>query len=1010
MPLHLIHGPPNTGRTAAVEHAFKDLIRREPLLVVPGVDDIFGWERRLTAANGAMVGGQVVHFRDLCAEIISSSDAKRLELAGELQRLELVARAVRGSNPKLAVRLAEQPGIAEAVLELIDDLRGELIDPDTLESKLADQDLRRLRWLADTYRTYMRLLAELELTDGPNEISRALGKLSPKWAERPLFVAGFDDMTGQQLELIQRISVDLGAEVTVAIGHEAENPGLEMSNRLMSELLELKEATPFRETITKRGKVKVPHQEVLLKVEERFLRQVPEAEAALAATDRLTVMRSSGVRNEAEAIGAEIARLVADGVSPEQIAIAVNVPASNGPVIRDALTRFAVPVALESETAVRETSVGGAILSLLKAVRPEAGPRPALEWLRGPLGPEAEIADRVELESVAAPDASAAAVIGRLPEAGGVAPPGWDELRAVVASGEPVNEIVAALASDLGLAMLAADTAAVPSAATVIETQAGTVIARAANELKAIQASGSNGLDEIRAAIESGAVKLWSVPAAGTVRIASPYSLRAKRFSHLFMASQQEGGIQDMDRAGPFLSASDRSLLGMRDRTDPEVQARYLFYSCLTVPTEGLWISCRTSDEEGKAEQPSPLIAAVEELFEEGADGLPAVRRGGRTGSDILFDPANAPDLRELARGLAALGGEVPVETGAYSAGLEPVLEAAKEREEATRRLASLTVDAVLEEIARDPLLSATEIEAYAGCPYRWFIERRLRPVRFGPDPDYLTLGTLLHGVLEKVYERFPGELPRPKTLEAWIEALPKIVEAQAATRQVRLDGRDPVATGQRARALALATTHLTREASHPLPRHLPAELEYSFGTGKAKVPPIEVGDWKLNGKVDRIDLSPDRGDGSAREAVVIDFKSGDVSGLTHLKSEKERRLQLQLYLHASRAAGHTPVAGLYVSLRADGGPARGAFSAAVQDEMLGRGVSEKDVLPDTDGASGIDAFIDEGLARADESVRGIVAGLLDHDPATCPEHFDHPAVPDRPTEQDPDEDEGFSS
>jgi hypothetical protein len=153
---------------------------------------------------------------------------------------------------------------------------------------------------------------------------------------------------------------------------------------------------------------------------------------------------------------------------------------------------------------------------------------------------------------------------------------------------------------------------------------------------------------------------------------------------------------------------------------------------------------------------------------------------------------------------------------------------------------------------------------------------------------------------------------------------------------------------------------------------------------------------------VDRIDLSPDRGDDSPREAVVIDFKSGDVKDFTHLKSEESRRLQLQLYLHAARAAGHIPVAGLYVSLKPEGGPARG------------RGASEKDVLPaaegEDDAAGGIEGFIERGLERAGESVEGMLAGLLDHDPATCPDHFDHPAVPDRPAPEDPDDSEGTSS
>ncbi len=1014
MPLHLIHGPPNTGRTAAVELAFKELTDRDPILVVPGIDDIFGWERRLTESGGAMVGGEVVHFRDLCAEIVATAGADRLEVAGDLQRLQLVEEAVVASNETIAGRLAAQPGIAQAVLDLIDDFRSELIDPKTLETRIDGGLPTRLRWLAPAYRSYMDLLEDRGLTDSPNEATRAIQLVSTAWEDRPVFVAGFDDMTRQQFELIRKLAVDVGAEVTVALSYEPENPSLELSNQLMSELVELKEATVFSAKATGREDRETPHAQILLDLEARFLRQLPEGTDPIPATDRVTVMRSSGARNEAEAVGAEVARLVAAGTPPEEIAIAVNVPATNGPVLRDVLSRYGIPVALEGETAVRDTTTGSVVLAMLRSVRPGAAPGSAFEWLRSPAGPDAEVVDRVELDSLVASDGTAEAVMERLRRSGGEPPDGWDELRIALRDREPVNEIIARLAGDLAAAILAADPEMPPSPATLLETQAATAVARAAREIATIAISTPSGTEEIENAIQSGAIKLWSVPASGTVRIASPYSLRGKRFSCLFMVSQQEGSIQDLDSAGPFLSSNDRSLLGMSDRTDPEIQARYLFYSCLTVPTEGLWISSRTSDEAGKAEQPSPLVAAVEDLFEKDGNDQALVSQGGRTGSDIVFSPSLAPSAREAARSIAAAGNSDGIDLGEFRTQIDTWLKEARLLEQSTRRLDSLGIKAVIDELARETVFSATEIEAYAGCPYRWFIERKLSPVQFGPDPDYLTMGSLLHGVLEELYGRFPGEVPRPTTLESWLEAVPATINEVAAQRSIRLDGPDPVSTGQRVRAGALISTHLRREAARPEPLHLPEELEYSFGTSRSENPPVPVDGWSIKGKVDRIDLSPDRGDDSPREAVVIDFKSGDVKDFTHLKSEESRRLQLQLYLNAARNAGHVPVAGLYVSLKPDAGTARGAFSAGVKGEMLARGASKSDVLPpaeDEDGATGgIDRFIDEGLERAGRSVEAMLAGLLEHDPATCPNHFDHPAVPDRPAPEDPDEGNGTAS
>jgi RecB family exonuclease len=1012
MPLTIIKGPPNSGRTDRVHRAFTGQIRRNPVLVVPGIDDIFGWERRLTEGGAAMVGGAVVHFRDLCGEIIATAGAERLEVAGELQRLQLVEEAVFASNEAIAARLATQPGIAQAVLELFDDFRAELIDPTTLETRLDAGAPTRLRWLAPAYRRYMELLVDDRgLTDGPNEARRAIELVSAGWRERPVFVAGFDDMTKQQFELIRKLAVEAGAEVTVALSYEPENPSLELSNRLMSELIDLKEATPFSEETTGRDDRDTPHAGVLLDVEARFLRQMPDGTPALPETDRVTVMRSSGVRNEAEAVGAEVARLVAAGTSPEEIAIAVNAPAVNGPVLRDVLDRYAIPVALESETAVRDTTTGAVVLAMLRSVRPGASSAAAFEWLRSPAGPDREVVDRVELDSLVASDGTAEAVMERLRRTGTPLPDGWDELRNALRESAPVNEIVARLAVQLAEAILRQDPEMPPSPATLIETQAATTVARAAEELGEMTNRSRSGAEEIEAAIESGAVKLWSVPASGTVRIASPYSLRAKRFSCLFMVSQQEGSIQDMDSAGPFLSAADRSLLGMSDRTDPEVQARYLFYSCLTVPTEALWISSRNSDEAGKAEQPSPLVAAVEELFQKDESGQAMVARGGRTGSEIVFPPTRAPSVREVARSIAATAIHGELDLGEFRDRIDEWLEEARLLERSTRRLDSLG-DVVARELALDTVFSPTAIETYARCPYRWFIERKLNPVQFGPDPDYMTMGSLLHGVLEKLYGRFPREVPRPETLGAWLELVPATVEQVSAKRSIRLDGADPTSTGQRVRAARLIATHLEREAARPEPRHLPEKLEYSFGTSGSPNDAVPVDGWSVKGKVDRIDLSPDTGDDSVREAVVIDFKSGEVQDMTHTKSEESRRLQLQLYLHATKAAGYAPVAGLYVSLKPDAGRARGAFTAGVSGEMLARGASEKDVLPvgEEEGDSGIDRFIEDGLERAGASVERMLLGLLDHDPATCPDHFDHPAVPDRPGPEDPDDLKGSSS
>src|SRR5262249_11567071 len=47
MPLKLIHGPPNSGRADRVQALFREALDRDPVLVLPTLDDVFRFERSL---------------------------------------------------------------------------------------------------------------------------------------------------------------------------------------------------------------------------------------------------------------------------------------------------------------------------------------------------------------------------------------------------------------------------------------------------------------------------------------------------------------------------------------------------------------------------------------------------------------------------------------------------------------------------------------------------------------------------------------------------------------------------------------------------------------------------------------------------------------------------------------------------------------------------------------------------------------------------------------------------
>src|SRR6202012_2113313 len=100
----------------------------------------------------------------------------------------------------------------------------------------------------------------------------------------------------------------------------------------------------------------------------------------------LTMLRSAGTRAEAEAIAAEVSRLVHDGAAPDEIAVALRDPSRRGPEVEAALEANGIAAALEAEVPVASTSVGGAVVALLETAFGTRRASDLLRYRRGPSG------------------------------------------------------------------------------------------------------------------------------------------------------------------------------------------------------------------------------------------------------------------------------------------------------------------------------------------------------------------------------------------------------------------------------------------------------------------------------------------------------------------------------------------------------------------------------------------------------------------------------------------------
>ncbi len=985
VPLKLIHGPPNSGRAGLVRRRFVAALGRDPVLVVPTVDDVFAFERELCEA-GAALGGSALTFGALFRTVASAGGAPPGAELTPAQRLRAIAVAAAERLPRLGPlrRSAARPGFAAAFERLLDELQGAGVDPAAVEASAATlEGSAYLADIASLYAGYAEARARSGRVDSHGIAREAIALLRRDgsfWGGRPVFFYGFDDLTPNQLDLVAALAAL--AEVTVALPYEPGNAALAARGRLLVELRERIGVAEETVTAADPGNTESP---LLYGLARSF--GSPGAEPLAAAGD-LTLLRSAGERGEAEAIAAEVSKLLAAGADPATVAIALRDPARRGPAIAAALAANGVASALEAELPVGGSAVGGALVALLEAEFGAGRAGDLLRYLRGPSGFSPRRVDWLEraLRRGRVQDAASAL---RLWQGEENEPP-----RDLVRLREAAARSPAALAAEAGA--LAARMAARPlrgeddgpplGPGDGLELRAAAAISGALAELAELGAM-APGAEELAATVAGLDFRVWSGPVEGRVRIASPYRLRAARFDHVFVASLQDGEFPRRDRGGdPFLSEAQRATLGLDPRRDSEAEERYLFHACLALPRRRLFLSYRDSDENGGAEARSPLLDEVRALLvppPDGAEPDPVEAAITRT-RDLarVVDPlAEAASEDALARALAAHGagadaGALLAAVGVGGARAERLAErigAARRAEAASRAPGPLRNPAVLEALAAVPAYGGTTLELFDVCSYRWFSAHELDPQPLEPAPDPLVQGGLMHAALERLYRERPGgdPLPRPGSLAAWIARGRELVAAVVAEREL---GSHPAERAMARRVERLLERFLAEEAERDTGGFEPWLLEASFGAGEegSERPALELGGWALHGAIDRVDRDADG------RAVVLDYKLSSAVTARE-KFEEQAKLQLQLYLLAvAEHWGAVPVGGLYHPLRGSSSRRpRGAVLAEAAAELAGYGLYDRDVVDE----EGFAELLAESRRRAGEIVTRMRSGEIRRDP-----------------------------
>jgi ATP-dependent helicase/DNAse subunit B len=960
MPLALITGPANAAKAGAVLERFRAALPREPLLVVPTPADAEHYQRELSA-EGIVVGAEVVTFRRLVREIAWVTGV-RPRVLGPVARERLVRAVVAEAELGALARSAGAPGFPVAAAALFAELGRTLIGPGRFVRAVRDWEATgeapaHAGELAQLYAAYHRRLERLGAVDSEGMARAALDALRERpaaWRGRPVFVYGFDDLTALQRDAIETLARH--AEVCVALAYE---PGRAAFVGRAETVETLRPLAGRVEVLEDRSEHYAPGARAALHHLERGLFE-PGA-GRLAPNGAVRLLEAGGERAEAELVAAEVLELMGDGVLPEDIAVLVRGGASAGEILGQGLEAYGVPVSLDRRPRLADTRLGAGVLAGARAALPGGTAADLLTWLRTPgrLGdPDAadalearvrrgEIATARETRALfaaaatagaAAPDERTAEAVAARDARAAEAVAAHDALSAAAGGGP--EAFLDALVAEANAIWTAPHrrAAAVLGPAEATDARAAAALREAAAELRLLAADEPALAGSPADLLEALAAVPVRVPAVdGAVLIADPLAIRARRFRAVFVCGLQESAFPRHPEPEPFLDDSARISLARASgivlprHEDVLPRERYLLYAAVSRPEEVLFLSFRSSDEEGDPVQPSAFVDDVRALF---TDEL-WEHRGRRLLAEVTWPAGAAPTPHELRRARAAAEDRAePPPLGAPSTA--PVLAALAAREtEAARGL-----------------------ETFAGCGVKWLIESVLKPARIDPDPEPMRRGSVAHAVLEQTLRRL-GERLTPDTLPAALRELGAAMDELRAT-----------AGGTRARAslreLEVDLRRLLRHEAECGAGLEPRYLEWSFDEQRPL--PLPAAGLGVTGRVDRVDVD------AAGRALVVDYKGRNVSA--GARWAQDRRLQVALYALAVRELLELePVGALYQPIGAKDVRARGI----VRDDVPGRYVNG-DVL---DGEA-FDAALEDARAAATRAASDLRAGRIRACPDSC--------------------------
>ena len=954
--IRLILGQAGTGKTALVFREIAEYVRRERENVVLLVPEQYSHEaeRELCAAAGDTLSrfGEVLSFTGLARKVLGQMGAARPVMDGA-GRLLCMAVAAQSVGPLRTYRQDRANAhVLDSLTRAAEEMRTAGIAPADLAraaegaSPLLRDKLNDLARLTEAY-TAVQARSGADPAGQLERLAELIGQ--SRAAEGVYYVDGFSDFTALEKNVLRSL-VRSGAELTVCLtcGRDEDEPACRMqalTARWLRQLAREYGAVCREQWLEPDRKAMGP---VEYYCEELFDFGAPAMEDASGA---VRIVEASDIYEECELAAARMAELARSGCRWRDMAVAVRGFGDYRTALESACARYGVPLFLSGRGDTLQKSVPLALTSALEAVCRGYEYEAVFGYLKTGLGPVSpEETDRLE-NYVLTWEVRGS----QWDRPWTMHPAGYnremdDAARAALEQLNALRQAVIAPLKALEGRVKRAHTAAEQAMALADFLEDAGLGRRLQQRRRQLLAEG-----RAEAAAECG--RLWETVCTALERSAAllgdmemdaerfaglfglmlskydvsviPVSLdrvsagdmdgmRRRHIRHLLVLGAADGRVPAPDAGGGIFTADEReelAAMGLALGGAEEDMSRELgrIYSCLTLPSQTLYMSWAVSDGEGGDAKPSLLVSRARDL-------LGAVPERG----DLLRARTFSGD--------AAFGLALRAQTG----GREPLCLAAREhfvragRERELERLADaaraaqgdLGPEAVRALYGRTPTLTATRAEKFADCRFGYFLQyglkaRPRRPAVFDPR-DY---GTFMHYVLENVARRALEMGGFAAVTREQIGALAdEYVEKYIQEEMHGFAGRS-ARFQYLFRRLRTTVRQVTEDMWEELraSKFQPLDLELDL-MGDGVLDPAAAGQVPLAGRADRVD-------GWVRDGVlylrVTDYKTG-VKQFDLADVCQGLNMQMLLYLFALQqgAAGRygveriEPAGVLYVPAR----------------------------------------------------------------------------------------------